>query len=109
MAFSNPSREEIARLLRESKTIAVVGLSSKAERASYQVAKYLQTKGFGIIPVNPVEDEILGEKSYPTLKDMPEKIDIVDVFHRSEFVPPIAAGTLWLQGICIMRVAQGIL
>jgi predicted CoA-binding protein len=104
MAFSNPSRQEIERLLRDAKTVAVVGLSSKPDRASNDVASYLQKRGYKIIPVNPKEDSILGEKSYPSLTDVPESVDIVDVFRRSEAVPPIAdeaikigAKALWLQ------------
>ncbi len=96
--------ETIATLLREAKTIAVVGLSSKPQRSSYGIAQYLQRHGYRVIPVNPAETEVLGEKSYASLKDIPEHVDIVDVFRRSEFVPDIAdeaieigAGTLWLQ------------
>ena len=98
------SEETIAALLREAKTIAVVGLSGNPERSSYGVAQYLQKHGYRIIPVNPAETEVLGEKSYASLKDVPEQIDIVDVFRRSEFVPEIAeqaieigARALWLQ------------
>jgi len=104
MLFTNPSDGEIRRILQDSKTIAVVGLSSKEDRPSYQVAFYLMGRGYRIIPVNPVESEILGEVAYPSLKDVPEKIDIVDVFRRSDFVPDIAkqaidvsADVLWLQ------------
>jgi len=76
----------ISELLQTAKTIAVVGLSSKTSRPSYGVAKMLQSSGYRIIPVNPNESEILGEKCYPTLRDIPVKIDIVDIFRRSEFV-----------------------
>lgn len=75
--------------LRNSKTIAVVGLSDNPERASYGVAKYLQSQGYRIIPVNPMISEVLGEKSYPDLKSVPEPIDMVDIFRRSEQVPPV--------------------
>ncbi len=99
-----PSEAAIATLLREAKTIAVVGLSSKPERSSYGVAQYLQKHGYRVIPVNPTETEVLGEKSYASLNDVPEHVDIVDVFRRSEFVPEIAdqaieigARALWLQ------------
>ncbi len=98
------SPETIATLLREAKTIAVVGLSSNPERSSYGIAEYLQKHGYRVIPVNPAETEVLGEKSYASLKDIPVHIDIVDVFRRSEFVPEIAdqaieigAQALWLQ------------
>ncbi|MDA1216486.1 MAG: CoA-binding protein [Chloroflexi bacterium] len=79
----------VERQLKESKTIAVVGLSPKSERDSYRVARYLQEAGYRIIPVNPAVDEVLGEKSYPDLKSVPMSIDMVDVFRRSEQVPPV--------------------
>lgn len=88
----------------EMKTIAVVGLSPKPIRPSYGVAKYLQSVGYKIIPVNPGLNEILGEKSYPTLKDIPDEVDVVDVFRRPEFVMPITeaaieigAKAIWFQ------------
>ena len=104
MAFANPNNDEIKQILSDSKVIAVVGLSSSELRASNQVARYLQERGYKIIPVNPKEETILGEKAYPSLKDIPEPIDIIDVFRRSEAVPEIAreavetsASVLWLQ------------
>ncbi|NBD26385.1 CoA-binding protein [Paenibacillus glycinis] len=104
MAFANPSRDDIKRILEETSTVAVVGLSDNPERTSYMIAEALQAKGYRIIPVNPNAEEILGEKVYPSLKDIPYPVDIVDVFRRSEFTPPIAeeavaigAKTLWLQ------------
>ncbi len=75
--------------LSRSKTIAVVGLSPDPDRPSHYVAKYLQEQGFRVIPVNPLIDEALGEKSYADLKSIPEDIDMVDVFRRSEVVGPI--------------------
>lgn len=94
----------IAEMLKNSKTIAVVGLSGTRMRPSYGVAEYMQRAGYRIIPVNPQEAEILGEKCYARLEDVPEPIDIVDVFRRSEFVPEIVdsaiavgAKALWLQ------------
>lgn len=91
-------------LLRRSRTIAVVGLSSKKFRPSYGVAEYMQTQGYRIIPVNPNESEVLGEKTYRSLEDVPEHIDIVDIFRRSEFVGPIVesairigANAIWMQ------------
>jgi len=84
--------------------IAVVGLSSKPHRPSFGVARYLQSVGYRIVPVNPNEKEVLGEKSYARLEDIPVHVDIVDVFRRSEFVPPIVesaiaigASVVWLQ------------
>lgn len=95
---------EIAELLRSSRTIAVVGLSSKRWRPSYGVSEYMQRQGYRIIPVNPNETEVLGEKAYPDLDAVPDKIDIVDIFRRSEFVPEIVeaairrgARAVWMQ------------
>jgi uncharacterized protein len=92
------------KLLSEAKTIAIVGLSADKNKDSHLVAKFLQSKGYRIIPVNPKETEILGEKSYPDLASIPYPVDIVDVFRRSEFLPPIAeeavrikAKVLWMQ------------
>ena len=100
----NPNNAEMRELLNEVKTIAVIGLSANESKASHEVAKYLQQNGYKIIPVNPGIDEVLGEKSYPDLKAIPESIDVVDVFRRSEFVPEVAdqaiaigAKILWLQ------------
>ncbi len=94
----------IERILREAKTIAVVGLSPKPERPSFGVARYLQQQGYRIVPVNPTVDQVLGEKSYPDLKSVPEKIDVVDIFRRSEDVPPVideiiqvGAPVVWMQ------------
>jgi len=94
----------IAEILRQARTIAVVGLSGKPWRPSYGVAGYLQRAGYRIIPVNPKESEVLGEKAYPSLEAIPERVDIVNVFRRSEFVPEIVeaairigARVVWLQ------------
>ena len=101
-----PSEQELRSILGEAKTIAVVGLSSDPSKASHRVAKYLQTKGYRIVPVNPNETEVLGERAYPTLRDIPSDvpIDVVDVFRRAEATPDIArnavaigAKVLWLQ------------
>jgi hypothetical protein len=88
-------------LLRSAKTIAVVGLSSRRSRPSYGVSEYMQSRGYRIIPVNPNETEVLGEKAYATLDEVPGHVDIVDVFRRSEFVPEIvdAAIRIGAQGI----------
>ncbi|MFD1018322.1 CoA-binding protein [Thalassobacillus hwangdonensis] len=90
MAYQNPDQDTIRRVLEESKTIAVVGLSDKAHRTSYQISKVMQEAGYRIIPVNPNVDEVLGEKSYPNLKAIDEPIDLINVFRRSEFLPEIA-------------------
>src|ERR1019366_3030389 len=91
-------------LLRNAKVIAVVGLSSRRSRPSYGVSEYMQSSGYRIIPVNPNETEILGEKVYPSLEDVPFPVDIVDVFRRSEQVPAIVdaaiglgAKGIWMQ------------
>lgn len=77
-------------LLKTAKTIAIVGCSDDPDKPSYQVAKYLKSKGYKIIPVNPKYDKILDEKCYPSLTQIPDKIDIVDVFRKSEDILPIA-------------------
>jgi len=98
------SDERLRDFLRSAHTIAVVGLSSNHMRASHGVAKYLQSAGYRIFPVNPKETEVLGEKAYARLEDVPEKIDIVDIFRRSEFVSGIVdsaigigARLVWMQ------------
>ena len=99
-----PGDRELRALLGGSRTIAVVGLSSKPWRDSYGVARYLQKAGYRIIPVNPKEHEVLEEPAYPSLLDVPEPVDLVDVFRRAEQTPEIArqavqigAKALWLQ------------
>lgn len=95
---------DIGDILRSCRTIAVVGLSRKRYRPSYGVAEYMKSAGYRIIPVNPFETEVLGEKSYAALEAVPEHIDIVDIFRRSEFVPEIVeaairigAKAVWMQ------------
>ena len=96
--------DAILELLKKCKTIAVVGLSSNPMRPSYGVTEYMQAAGYRIVPVNPNETEVLGEKSYARLEDVPEKIDIVNVFRRAEDVPPVVdsairvgAKVVWMQ------------
>ncbi len=96
--------EVIERILEGAKTVAVVGLSDKPERPSHEVGRYLQEKGYRVIPVNPMVPEVLGEKSYGSLKEIPEKVDLVDVFRKSENIPGIAeeaiqvgAKYFWMQ------------
>jgi uncharacterized protein len=104
----------IPELLAASKTIAVVGLSSRRSRPSYGVSEYMQSQGYRIIPVNPNETEVLGEKAYPDLGSVPEKIDIVDIFRRPEHVPAIVeaairigARAVWMQeGIVHEQAAE---
>ena len=96
--------DPVTEILKTSRTIAVVGLSNRKFRPSYGVADYLKSVGYRIIPVNPRETEVLGEKCYARLEDIPEKVDIVDIFRRSEFVPDIVdsairigARAVWMQ------------
>ena len=96
--------KQISEILRVGRTIAVVGLSAKRYRPSYGVAEYMQRAGYRIIPVNPNETEVLGEKCYPDVESVPEPIDIVDIFRRPEFVPEIVeaairkgAKVIWMQ------------
>lgn len=96
--------DTITRLLKEARTVAVVGLSGRPDRPSHGVAQYLKSAGYRIIPVNPEETEVLGEPAYAKLEDVLEKIDIVDVFRRPEFVPEIVesairigAKAVWMQ------------
>lgn len=101
---SQTEANTIAELLNSAKTIAVIGLSSRSCRPSYGVTRYMQSAGYRIFPVNPNEAEILGEKSYARLEDIPEKIDIVNVFRKAQYVPEIVdaairvgARSIWLQ------------
>jgi len=105
------SRDPVAEILRGAKTIAVVGLSANPARPSHEVAAYLQRAGYRIIPVNPKEKEVLGEKAYARLEDVPEKVDIVDVFRRTEEVGAvvesaiaIGAKVVWMQ----LGIADGV-
>lgn len=101
-------------ILLSAKTIASVGLSSNQEKESYWIASYLKEQGYRLIPVNPTADEILGEKAYPDLESIPEEIDVVQVFRRSEDVPPVVdsaikagAKVVWMQeGIVNEEAAQ---
>jgi len=104
MPDKNPIHDDIKRLLESSKTIAVVGLSDKPERDSYRVAKYMKDAGYRIIPVNPTKTNILGEPCYASLNDIPEPVDIVDIFRKPDAIPPIVdaaieigAKAVWMQ------------
>ena len=94
---SSPESDPITNLLQRSKTIAVVGLSCNPLRPSHGVSAYMQTHGYRIIPVNPRIKECLGETAYASLLDVPEKIDIVDIFRRSEFVEDIVDQAIQLK------------
>jgi uncharacterized protein len=109
--------QELRTLLGDVHTIAVVGLSSRQGRPSFEVARYLQGHGYRIVPVNPNETEVLGERAYPTLRDLPAglSIDVVDVFRRAEHTPDVArdavaigAKVLWLQEDIVSEEAASI-
>src|SRR5258706_6268860 len=87
---------QLKAILLSTKTIAIVGLSSNPEKDSYSIAAYLQQQGYRIIPVNPTADQILGEKAYPDLASVPVKVYVIEIFHRSEDVPPIADGPIYI-------------
>jgi predicted CoA-binding protein len=115
MTWSAQSQDEIKAILQQSKNVAIVGISNKEDRASYQVAKYLKGNAhFNLYFVNPVIDEVLGQKTYASLADIPDHIDIVDVFRKAEDCPSvlekaiaIKATTIWLQlGISNDEVAE---
>lgn len=98
------SDKEMKEILLSAKKIASVGLSSNQEKESYWIVSYLKDQGYHIIPVNPTASEILGEKAYPDLESIPEKVDVVQVFRKSEDVPPvvdaavkIGAKVVWMQ------------
>lgn len=106
--------EDLKEILKNCKTIAVIGLSPKEDRPSYGVAAYLQSKGYRIIPVRPDGEKILGEKVYHSLREIPDsiQIDVVDIFRKSEEVPPVVeeaiqrgAKTIWMQEGVIHPVA----
>ncbi len=104
MTFSNPAPRDICKLLREARSVAVVGLSPNSDRPSFRVAQALQSFGYRIIPVRPKVTDVLGEKAYPDLESLPEVPDIVDVFRAPEHVPAIVDSciklgvkNLWLQ------------
>jgi predicted CoA-binding protein len=83
------------------RTIAVVGLSSRTSRPSFGVSRYMQANGYRIIPVNPNETEVLGERAYPRLEDIGEKVEIVNIFRRSQFVPEVVASAIEIGAQCI--------
>jgi len=99
--------DSITDLLKKSKTIAVVGLSDSPFRASHGVSAYMQAQGYKIVPVNPTIESALGENSYPSLLDVKEKIDIVDVFRRSEFVPDLVDQAIQLK-VPVIWMQEGV-
>ena len=114
MNFTNPDDEALRTLFKQVKTIAVVGLSPQAARPSYRVAQAMQRYGYRIVPVRPLVDEVLGEKAYPSLADIPFAVDLVDVFRAAEHIPAIVEQCLalhlpsiWIQeGIVHQAAAQ---
>lgn len=111
---SRPETDPIRDLLQRSKTIAVVGLSDSPMRPSYGVSAYMQSHGYNIIPVNPLINESRGEKAYPSLREVPEKIDIVNIFRRPEYVEAIVdqaielkVPAVWMQeGVINQKAAE---
>ena len=102
------SDRELAEVLRSAKTIAVVGLSSNPARASFGVSRFLQRQGFRVIPVNPNEREVLGERAYPSLRDVPDQIDIVDIFRRPARVPEVVDDAVQ-KGIRFIWMQEGVI
>ncbi len=106
--------DPIQNILERGKVLAVVGLSSKPHRPSYGVTRYMQLAGYHIIPVNPNEEKVLGEKSYARLEDVPVQVDVVNIFRRSEYVPAIVesaiavgAWAVWMQeGVIHQQAAE---
>ena len=108
MSHANPSEEQIRELLTRARRVAVVGLSPKPDRDSHRVARYLQARGYEIVPIYPREERILGQQVYRSVRDVPGGVDLVDVFRRGEDLPEVvedalAAGApaLWLQIDCV--------
>lgn len=104
MSYTHPTDEQLAEIYRSTRTIAVVGASTNETKPAHRIPAYLQAQGFRIIPVNPVADEVLGQAAVDSLSAITERVDVVDVFRRSELTPEIAseavsigAGVLWLQ------------
>jgi predicted CoA-binding protein len=106
--LSASEAKRITELLRSAKTIAVVGLSDRPNRTSYGVSQYMQSRGYSIIPVNPAIAESLGGRAYASLSEVPEKIDIVNVFRRSEFVPAVVDEAIRL-GVPAIWMQEGVI
>src|SRR5947208_5789034 len=107
MAHQNPSDQALKQLLTNATTIAMVGASSNPDKASHGIMQKLQKAGYKVIPVNPRETDILGERSYPSLLDIPEPVDIVDVFRRAEDTPGIADEAV-TKGAKALKLQTGI-
>jgi hypothetical protein len=100
--------QEITALFQNAKTIAVVGLSNNPARPSLGVSRFLQRHGYRIIPVNPNETEVLGEKAYPSVKEIPDPVDIVDIFRRPARVPEVIDDVLQKEGIRCIWMQEGV-
>jgi predicted CoA-binding protein len=116
LSVTKRMEERIEKILREARTVAVVGISDRPDRPSHEVAKYLQERGYRIVAVNPKIRAVLGGTAYASLSEVPERIDVVDVFRRSDDVPPIAeeavrvgARFFWMQEGVVSDRACGIL
>ena len=107
MEKDSHSDEEIKKFY-TLKNIAVVGMSKNEDKPAHYVPKYLIDHGYNVIPVNPTATEILGRKSYPTVSSIPDKIDIVDIFRRSEDVPPVVEDAIKKEGIKVIWMQEGI-
>ncbi|HEX3032956.1 MAG TPA: CoA-binding protein [Bacillota bacterium] len=105
--FKNPDSKTIQKVLNDSVSIAVVGVSSDRDKPSYRVAKYLLESGYNIIPVNPALEEVLGEKCYPSLEDIPYSVDLVDIFRKAEAVPELVDSAIDLK-IPVIWIQEGI-
>jgi len=106
--FTNPDSDAILHMLQQIHTVAVVGLSPNQARPSFRVARGLQSKGYRIIPVRPMVDEVLGERAYPDLESLTESPDIVDVFRASEHIPAIVESCIKL-GIKYLWLQEGVI
>lgn len=115
MAWQNPTDDVLRTLLTETRTIALVGASSKPDRPAHGIMQRLLAAGYHVIPITPREPEVLGQRAYPSLADVPEPIDLVNVFRRAEDTPPIAQAAvaagpkaLWLQQGIVSEEAAAI-
>jgi predicted CoA-binding protein len=109
-SFVNPPDKDIVEILKNSKTVAVVGISEKKERASYWIAKFLLDQGYNVIPVNPNMKEIFGLETYPSLSAIPRDtpVDIADIFRKSDAVPGIVEEAIWL-GVNVVWMQEGVI
>ena len=103
------SDKDLINLFKSAKTIAVVGLSNNRMRASFGVSRFLQRQGYRVIPVNPNETEVLGERAYASVKEVPEQVDIVDIFRRSSAVPEVVEDALQKPGVRCIWMQEGVL